>query len=74
MDGLTGAIQERMKGEHQTKSGHMMFNMNLWSILYLVTASFATNEISHFIEFIGRFPFILYYIFAFSVLSALGQV
>nr|CAD7567803.1 unnamed protein product [Timema californicum] len=28
MDGLTGAIQERMRSEHQTKSGHMMLNMN----------------------------------------------
>ena len=35
MDGLTGAIQERMKTEYQSKSGHMMLHMNLWSVGYL---------------------------------------
>lgn len=35
MDGLTGAIQERMKSEYQSKSGHMMYYMNLWSVGYL---------------------------------------
>lgn len=35
MDGLTGAIQERMKLEYQSKSGHMMLYMNLWSVGYL---------------------------------------
>nr|XP_012151550.1 PREDICTED: solute carrier family 35 member B1 isoform X2 [Megachile rotundata] len=28
MDGLISAVQERMKAEHSTKSGHMMLNMN----------------------------------------------
>ena len=35
MDGLTGAVQERMIAEAKTKSGHMMLNMNLWSIAYV---------------------------------------
>ena len=35
MDGITGAIQERMRAEHKTKSSHMMLNMNAWSTLYL---------------------------------------
>lgn len=74
MDGMTGAIQERMKAEFQSKSGHMMLNMNLWSTLYLAVAVFATHEIWHFIEFVKMFPFILFNIFAFSILSALGQV
>ena len=74
MDGMTGAIQERMKAEYQSKSGHMMFNMNVWSSLYLLVAVFLTNEIWYFIEFVNQFPFILFNIFAFSVLSALGQV
>merc|ERR1719322_1587461 len=34
-DGLTGAVQEIMKAEHSTKSGHMMKAMNKWSIFYL---------------------------------------
>jgi UDP-galactose transporter B1 len=74
MDGLTGAVQERMKSEFQTKSGHMMYNINLWSIAYLAAASVGTNEVGRFIEFVGKFPFILNYVLAFSILSALGQV
>ena len=74
MDGMTGAIQERMKAEFSSKSGHMMLNMNLWSTLFLTVAVFATNEIWHFIEFVKMFPFIMTNIFAFSILSALGQV
>lgn len=35
MDGLTGAVQERMIAESKTKPGHMMLNMNLFSIAYL---------------------------------------
>ncbi|CAB0029656.1 unnamed protein product [Trichogramma brassicae] len=32
MDGLTSAVQDRMRANHKTKSGHMMLNMNLWSV------------------------------------------
>lgn len=39
MDGLTGAIQERMKTDYQSKSGHMMLYMNLWSVGYLAFGS-----------------------------------
>ena len=35
MDGLTGAIQERMKSDHQSKPGHMMLYMNKWSVGFL---------------------------------------
>ena len=40
MDGLTGAIQERMKNEYQSKSGHMMLSMNKWSVGYLLVGQF----------------------------------
>lgn len=43
-DGLTGAVQERMKAEHATKSGHMMLSMNKWSIIYLGVALTATGR------------------------------
>ncbi|CAG0881658.1 unnamed protein product, partial [Darwinula stevensoni] len=35
MDGCTGAVQERMRGEYKTKSMHMMYSMNLYGIGYL---------------------------------------
>ena len=35
MDGITAAVQERMKAEHETEPMNMMFAMNLWSVGYL---------------------------------------
>lgn len=74
MDGVTGAVQERMKSEYQTKSGHMMYKMNLWSTFYLLIATAATGELVRFYEFIGRHPSLIYDIGLFSCLSAVGQL
>lgn len=74
MDGITGAIQERMKSEHQTKSGHMMYKINLWSTFYLLGSTLATGEIFRFYEFIQRHPNLTSDIILFSSLSAIGQL
>lgn len=73
MDGLTGAIQERMKTEYQSKSGHMMLFMNLWSVGYLAVGLVITGELFDFIGFIQRHPFVIWDLMTFSVASALGQ-
>lgn len=72
-DGLTGAVQERMKLEHATKSGHMMLAMNKWSVCYLALALAATGEGLQFVSFIQRHPAIVWQLASFSVMSALGQ-
>lgn len=72
-DGLTGAVQERMKAEHGTKSGHMMMAMNLWSLAYLAVGLVATGEGLQFLQFIQRHPAVLWELASFSVASALGQ-
>ncbi len=73
-DGLTGAVQERMKSESQTKSGHMMRAMNKWSIGFLGIALVATGEIWTFAAFVQRHPSVLGQLVTFSICSALGQV
>ncbi len=73
-DGLTGAVQERMKAEHKTKSGHMMCAMNKWSILYLGAALMATGEMWQFLAFVQRHSGIIWQLCTLSVASALGQV
>ena len=72
-DGLTGAVQERMKAEHGTKSGHMMMAMNKWSIGYLLVGLLITGEGVEFISFLQRHPSVLWELASFSVASALGQ-
>lgn len=74
MDGLTGAIQERMKLEHQTRSGHMMFSINLWSTIYLLVATISTGELIKFQDFIHRHPILVKDVVLFSSLSAIGQL
>ena len=73
-DGLTGAVQERMKLEHGTKSGHMMLAMNKWSCGYLAVAILGSGEGLQFLSFIQRHPAVLWHLASFSVASALGQV
>lgn len=74
MDGLTGAIQERMRsGPIKPNSGILMKNMNLYSILYTFVALVLTNEIITFIQFLSRHPSVLPNILIFSLASALGQ-
>lgn len=72
-DGLTGAVQERMKSEHQTKSGHMMMSMNKWSVAYLGVALAFTGEGLEFVSFVQRHPAVIWQLATFSVASALGQ-
>ncbi|XP_059090567.1 solute carrier family 35 member B1-like [Tigriopus californicus] len=72
-DGLTGAVQERMKLDYQTKSGHMMTSMNKWSVFYLGIALTATGELWEFFGFVQRHPSVLYELGLFSIASALGQ-
>nr|XP_018900964.1 PREDICTED: solute carrier family 35 member B1 [Bemisia tabaci] len=73
MDGLTGAIQERMRHESQTRSGHMMVNMNKWSVFYLGIGILITGELVDFITFVGRYPTIIWRLMMISIASALGQ-
>lgn len=74
MDGLTGAVQERMKAEHQTKSVHMMYQMNLWSSVYLMIFAVGTGEVFEFQSFVQRHPSIIKDLALFSSLSAIGQL
>ncbi|XP_043286949.1 solute carrier family 35 member B1 [Venturia canescens] len=73
MDGLTSAVQERMRGEHKTKSGHMMVNMNLWSIIFSGAVILVSGELLEFVRFLQRHPNTLWDIMTFSLAGALGQ-
>lgn len=73
MDGLTGAIQERMRSEYQSKSGHMMLSMNFWSSIYLGVAILITGEAVMFASFVQRHPNVVWQLLTISIASALGQ-
>ncbi|XP_011499619.1 PREDICTED: solute carrier family 35 member B1 [Ceratosolen solmsi marchali] len=73
MDSLTSTIQEKMRGEHKTKSGHMMFNMNMWSVFFSGVVVLFSGELFNFLKFLQRHPAALHHIITLSICGALGQ-
>ncbi|XP_011170420.1 solute carrier family 35 member B1 [Solenopsis invicta] len=73
MDGLTSAVQERMRAEHKSKSGHMMLNMNFWSFIFSGTVITISGELVEFIHFLQRYPATIWHITTFSIAGAFGQ-
>ncbi|XP_013385212.1 solute carrier family 35 member B1 isoform X2 [Lingula anatina] len=73
LDGLTGGTQDKMRSEYSCKSHAMMFNVNIWSVLWLTLGWLLTGEATTFIGFAQRHPSVLMKMFTFSVASALGQ-
>lgn len=74
MDGITAAIQERMRTEYMTKSLHMMSSLNKWSVVFLGVALSCTGEIITFLEFVNRHPDVLWDTISFSMVNTQGQL
>ncbi|XP_034947462.1 solute carrier family 35 member B1 [Chelonus insularis] len=73
MDGLLSAVQERMRAEHKTTSGHMMLNLNFWAIIFSGVVITMSGELLGFLMFLQRYPSTLWHIITFSMAGALGQ-
>lgn len=74
MDGLTGAIQERMRQHSSPSAQHMMLAMNGWSTLLLVPALLVTGEAIDFVAFATKYPQMLGHLATLAVAGALGQL
>lgn len=59
MDGLMGALQDRMRSVSKPTSLNLMFYINAWSSLYLAILLTVTLEGWHFINFCIRHPEVL---------------
>ncbi|CAH8485236.1 unnamed protein product [Schistosoma turkestanicum] len=73
LDGVTGGVQEDLK-KHNVGPYTLMMRINLWSIIYIVPAMVFSGEILPFIEFIKRYPRIIYDMSIFGLTSAVGQI
>lgn len=73
LDGVTGAVQERMRSDHKTGANSMMFNINVWSILWSAIGLIVTGEGIAFLGFMERHPSILAKMVTFGLASAAGQ-
>ncbi|XP_013189474.1 solute carrier family 35 member B1 homolog [Amyelois transitella] len=74
MDGLTGAVQERIKAESSPTAYSMMLNTNGWSTIISGVGVLLSGEIFKFISFVSLYPEILLYLIAFALTGALGQL
>ncbi|XP_066596194.1 solute carrier family 35 member B1-like [Prorops nasuta] len=73
MDGLTGAVEERMRSEHKTKHGHMMLNTNMWSAACSGVVILISGELFKFIRFLQKYPAVIWHITTLSLSGAVGQ-
>ncbi|XP_028156322.1 solute carrier family 35 member B1 homolog [Ostrinia furnacalis] len=74
MDGLTGAVQERIKSESSPTAYSMMLNTNWWSTIILSICIPLTGEISRFTTFVSTYPEVLLYLAGLAFMGALGQL
>ncbi|XP_077301876.1 solute carrier family 35 member B1 homolog meigo isoform X1 [Arctopsyche grandis] len=74
MDGLTGAVQDRMRAESSPSAQYMMLNTNYWSNLILGTAVVLSGELKVFVLFVIRHPEIIWHLITLGLAGALGQL
>lgn len=74
MDGLTGAIQERMRAASKPSAQHMMLAMNYWSTLMLGTALIITGEGRLFVSFALKYPELFGHLASLALAGAIGQL
>lgn len=74
MDGLTGAIQERMRAASKPSAQHMMLAMNYWSSLMVGTALIMTGEGRAFMSFALKYPELFGHLASLAITGAIGQL
>lgn len=74
MDGLTGAIQDRMRAASRPSGQQMMLAMNGWSTLILAPALLVTGELFQFVAFTSKYPFLLINLTLLALTGAFGQL
>uniref|UniRef100_A0A1Y1MDJ8 Sugar phosphate transporter domain-containing protein n=1 Tax=Photinus pyralis TaxID=7054 RepID=A0A1Y1MDJ8_PHOPY len=74
MDGLTGAVQERIKAEAKPTAQQMMSGMNKFACIFVVVPILLSGELIKFIEFVTRHPTVLSNILLLALAGALGQL
>lgn len=74
MDGVTGAVQDRIRHYYHTEKWNMMFFMNLISTVFIGSSVLITGEFSKFFAFVQDYPYVMKEMLIFSIAGAVGQV
>lgn len=74
MDGVLGAIQDRMRATTKPTFRQLMFNMCLWVCGYLLVAVLVTREFLEVIPFIVRNPNVIWHLSTLGIADAIGNM
>ena len=74
MDGVTGAVQDRIRHYYHTEKWTMMFFMNFVSTLFIGGSVILTGEFVKFYAFVREYPYVMNEMIMFSIAGAIGQV
>ncbi|VDK70259.1 unnamed protein product [Anisakis simplex] len=73
MDGTTGAIQDNIRRHYKANAHSMMYNMNLFSSIYLLFGLLTTGELAAFSYFVNDYPSVITNLLVLAFTSAFGQ-
>lgn len=74
MDGMTGAVQDRMRSSQKPSPMNFMFFVNGWSSCILITVMAATGEFRFFFDFCLKHPTVIWHVALAVVVGIGGQV
>lgn len=74
MDGLTGAVQDRMRSVSKPTSMNFMFFVNGWSSVVLITLMSVTGEGRDLILFAQRHPAVIWQMALVVLVGTIGQI
>lgn len=74
MDGVLGAIQDRMRAVSRPTFRQLMFQMSAWCCGILLVAVLVSQEFLEVIPFIGRHPSVLWHLGTLGLADAVGNL
>lgn len=74
MDGVTGAVQDRIRHYYHTEKWNMMFYMNLISTVFVGISVVITGELWKLFSFVQDYPYVMNEMIMFSIAGSVGQV
>lgn len=73
MDGLTGAVQDRMRSESKPTAINFMLHSNVWSSMILLVLMSITGEGRDVIEFAKKYPSVIWHLTLATFVGTVGN-
>jgi len=74
LDGITGPFQDELVGKYRPSSQAMMFQTNLWAVIYMGVGLILFGQGITGVQFVNSHPGVIPHILLYSLSSAIGQL